>query len=465
MAGINRFSRRSFLKSSALAAAAWPFKKSLGSTAKKQPNIVWLIADDMGWKDCGCYGHPTIKTPNIDRLAAEGIRFTNAFVTSPQCSPMRATLWTGKYAHSMRVEDLHTPLPAEEAILPEILNKNGYYCGNLGKLHLGKAAAAKFDMADIDRHKWKKFLDERPKDKSFFLTVGFTDPHRPYKKGAIESPHTKDDVVVPAYLPDTGETRMELALYYDEISRMDGEIGQILDYLRQHKLEENTIVLFLSDNGSPFPRAKITLYDSGIGTPLIMKWKGHWQPSLRCGLVSTVDIAATFLDILGLQATTGMHGRSIFRQIIDPQKPGRKYVFAERNWHTTDDHIRALRTKKYKYIRNAYPSEPLGQDSGMTNSATFRKMRQLRDAGKLTKEQLQIFRCPRPAEELYDLDTDPCEFRNLVKELAYKKVLAELRCRLDKWVAETNDVPASKRKPDLINRETGEKLSNKKSSK
>jgi hypothetical protein len=173
-------SRRDFMIG---AAASMLMSPQVAQThQKKMPNIVLIIADDASLGDFGCYGHPHIKTPNVDQLAIDGVRFRHAFVTSPQCSPSRTSIWTGKYAHSMGTEDLHTPLPRGQIIVSELLRQKGYYCGNAGKFHLGKNAEQMLDFLDNDIKTWRKFMDIRPKDKPFFLVQGFYDPHRPYEK-------------------------------------------------------------------------------------------------------------------------------------------------------------------------------------------------------------------------------------------------------------------------------------------
>lgn len=436
---------------------------TIGSCALPQtdtsPNILWLMADDMGWRDVGCSGHPSIRTPNIDGLAADGLHFVDAYVTSPSCSPSRASLWTGKFAHSVGAEELNDPVPGDVLLLPELLrSKRGYYSGNVGKFHIGDNNARKFDYIRDGISDWRQFFADRPPDKPFFLTVGFRDPHRPYSPGIIEQPYTPDDVVVPRYLPDTGETREELALYYNEITRMDTEIGHILTYLREQDLERETIVLFFSDNGSPFPRAKTTVYDSGIRTPLIVHYPEHFGTGIRHGLVSLIDLFPTILDLLSVEIGDDLQGRSFAPLIHGTHQKIRDYVYAERNWHTTDDHIRAVRSLQYKYIWNAYPDEPLGHDMGITSSITARKMRELRDQGELTPEQRRIFQHPRPAEELYDVTRDPNEFYNLAEEPAYQEILKQYRNICRDWMEQSNDVSPSKRLPDTIDRETGEWL-------
>ncbi len=441
------------------AAAALPtLTRAISLDEEQPPNIVWLIADDVG-KDLGCYGNLTVKTPNLDKLSREGVLFTNTFVCSPSCSPSRACMFTGKYPHATGAEDLHVPLPEGQIILPSMLQLPGYYSANAGKLHMGQNGADQFDKVYGKVNAWTKFFDERPKDSPFFLAVGFHDAHRPYSKDTIPEPHNPAEVIVPPYMPDVPEIREELALYYDEISRMDGEIGKILERLDAEGLAENTIVGFWGDNGMPFPKAKTTLYEDGIETPMIFRWPGHAPAGgVHRGLASLIDLTPTMLEAAEIPVFGDIQGESMLNAIIDPSSPGRKHIFAERNWHNIDDHIRAVRTEQFKYIRNYYPNEPLSHPSDTVNSPSYVVMRQMRDEGTLTPEQMLIFRSTRPAEELYDIQKDPHEFQNLANKSEYQNVLRELREVLSQWVIETDDVSPGKRMVNNLDLETGERI-------
>jgi len=431
-----------------------------GGQASAPPNILWFIGDDVGRQNIGCDGNPAARTPNLDGLAADGVRFTNAFVTSPSCSPTRNSMFSGQVAHTLRVEDLHAPLPQGVDILPTLLRARGYWSGLVGKNHMGPHAAAQFDMVAGGVGKWRDFFDQRPKDRPFFLTVAFYDAHRPFDQKALDPPTDPAAVVVPPYLPDIPEVRRELAYFCDEIGRMDLAVGRILQRLDEEGLAENTLVLFVGDNGMPFPRAKTTLYDSGIGTPLVVRWPGHApKAATRAGLVSTIDLAPTMLAAAGLDAPAPMHGRTLLPMLADPKARPNTVVFAERNWHCIDDHIRAVRTERLKYIRNAYPDEPLGYPPDITREPSFQAMRKLRDAGRLTPEQMLQFRKPRPREELYDVTADPYEFTNLADDPAHRETLAALRVQLDRWIADTDDVPVTKRLKNTHDPETAEQIS------
>ncbi len=454
--------RRHFLKTSALLTSGLLtglVSQSTNAQNNQRPNIIWLIADDVGSKEIGCYGHPTIRTPNIDSIAKNGIRFTQAFVTTSSCSPSRASMFTGKYPHSTGAENLHDPLPSDQAILPELLSPAGYYWGSVGKCHLGSAAEKKFDVILRKVENWKQFMAERPKDCPFFLSVGFYDAHRVFDRGCVDPPYTHDDVIVPPYLPDIPEAREELAGFYDEITRMDGVIGEILNHLEENGIIENTLVVFFGDNGMPFPRAKTTLYDSGIETPLVAQWPGIIEEGeVYDGLVSLVDLAATMLHAADLPIPKDMEGISMINQVQKPEEHERQYIYAEKNWHDLEDHSRAVRDKRFKYIRNSIPEKPLETSADTAVAPLFQKMREMRDAGTLTREQMLLFRARRATEELYDLAYDPMEFHNLAYEPAYQGVLKRMRNALDNWIEETNDIPVSKSLPDEFHPETGERI-------
>ena len=243
-------------------------------TTPAPPNIVVFLADDVSLGDFGCYGNAGIRTPNIDALAKAGMRCRNAFLTTSSCSPTRISVLTGKYPHATGAEDLHMPLPDDQTFVSTRLHEQkGYVTGHMLKTHYGPNGNKQFQWYGKNVEEFPAFLDQA-EGKPFFLWVGFHDAHRPYKKGAVEPPHNPSDVTVPPFLADTPETRADLALYYDEISRMDGHIGQMVAELKRRNLFDKTLIVFFADNGMPFPRAKGTLYDSGIATPLIVTWPG-----------------------------------------------------------------------------------------------------------------------------------------------------------------------------------------------
>lgn len=427
------------------------------AASQEPPNILVLIADDLGDGDLGCYGHPSIRTPALDRLAARGVRFTSAFVTASSCSPSRCSFFSGLYPHSTGAEDLHVPLPEGKRIIPSYLRELGYFSANVGKLHLGEHAASQFDRVESDPDAWRAVLEQRPPGKPFFLSVGWHEPHRPYKDNIISDPAAPESVTVPPFLADTPETRADLALYHDYVTRMDRRADEILTWLDDNEPAGNTLVLFFSDNGMPFPRAKTTMYDSGIRTPMILSWPGHVpEGRVSHALVSTVDLAPSLIAFAGGRPAPEMQGQDLSRALADPCAGGRAFIHAEANWHDMDDHVRAVRDSRYKYIRNYYPAEPAPIALDLLGSPSYASLIRLRERGELNPEQMRRFMIPRPAEELYDTRNDPHEFSNLAADPTLAPVLERLRRECDRWLEETGDVPVSKRRVDLMDVYTGE---------
>jgi arylsulfatase A-like enzyme len=423
-----------------------------------------MIADDMGYSDAGCYGHPHIRTPNIDRLAREGMKFTHAFLTCSSCSPSRSSITTGRYPHNTGAKELHQPLPADQLVFAGLLKKAGYYTASAGKWHLGSAAKENFDTVaegggPSGCGKWVETLKNRPKNKPFFLWLAAIDPHRGYQPNTIGKPHGPDDAVVPPFLPDVAETRKDLAMYYDEVTRMDGYIGQVLDELDRQGVSDNTFVLFLSDNGRPFPRCKTTIYDSGVRTPFVVRWPGKvGQGSVCHSLVSSLDIAPTVIELVGLKQSPTFQGRSFAPLLADPAASTHDHVFAEHNWHDYQAHKRSVRSKRYLYIRNAFPDLPGTPPADAVRSITYQAMRRLYADGKLPPEQSDCFVAPRSAEELYDVNIDPDQLLNVAADPKYAKVLDEMRRVHEAWVRETGDGVPADPTPDQFDRKTGKRL-------
>lgn len=430
---------------------------SASPQVQASPNILVFVADDAGWRDFGTYGNKAIRTPNIDQLAANGLKFEQAFLTTPQCSPSRISILTGKYPHSTGAEDLHMPLPKDETIVPTYLQKAGYYTGHMRKTHYGPHGNEQFQWYSEDLSSaFPQFLDKRD-EQPFFLWVGFKDPHRPYQQNTIDRPHDPANVAVPPYLIDNQETRKDLARYYDEISRMDDQIGRFVEELERRGLRENTLIVFLSDNGQPFPRAKGSLYDEGTRTPLIFTWpKKISAGATYNGLTSVVDLAPTFLEVAGLAPQDDMQGQSILATLLDPTGPGREYVYSERNWHDTDAHIRSLRTKRYKLIRNGYPHRAFPMPADLGNSPSWFSLLDKKQKEALTHAQSRLFENPRPTVELYDLNNDPWEVHNLADDPEHRKTAMKLARRLDQWINNTGDFPPTqRRRADHTDRVTG----------
>jgi arylsulfatase A-like enzyme len=443
-------------------AAASPRQAAWADEAVKRPNFIIVVADDMAWDDCGAYGHPRIRTPNLDRLAREGMRFDRAFLTTSSCSPSRASILTGRYPHATGAPELHMPLPPDRRLLTEALRDAGYYTAAAGKWHLGNPAKVKFNLvreggppsgADF----WLPTLRERPKDQPFFLWLASLDPHRPYRQAPVPRPHATTDVVVPPFLPDTDVVRQDLADYYDEISRFDANVGLVLEELEAQRAARDTFVLVLSDNGRPFPRCKTTLYDDGIRTPFIVRFPGRVKPNtVTRSVVSSIDIAPTVLELAGAKASPTFQGQSFARVLTNPKAKAREYAFAEHNWHDYRAFERGVRSERYTYIRNWLPELPGTPPADAVSSTTFQQMRTLRDQGKLNDAQRSCFIAPRAAEELYDVQHDPHSLHNLASDPKLRPVLERMRKALAAWEQETGDhFERDKLTPDRFDRELG----------
>jgi N-sulfoglucosamine sulfohydrolase len=426
-------------------------------------NVLLIIADDQG-RDLGAYGNPVLRTPNLDRLAAQGTLFTNAFATVSSCSPSRSVIYTGLYSHSNGMyglaHDVHNQhlLPAVRT-LPQLLKAAGYRTALVGKKHILPDSALPFDHELAPEQpgnrdvafmagEARKFI-AGSEGKPFLLIVGYSDPHRaaenfgntrtwPEVTRAIYDPAK---VIVPPHLPDLPEVRRDLAQYYESISRLDSGIGLLLDALRETHHDDDTLVIYLSDNGRAFPGAKTTLYDEGIHLPLIISSPVQGKRGVRNNaMVSWVDITPTILD--WAHASSGgqrLAGRSILPIIGQSDPQGWDRVFASHNFHEIQQYypMRAMRTREYKYILNlAAPLEfPIAGDVASSPSWQVISARPSAGLGARTVPEF----LHRPAEELYDLRSDPSEVRNLAADPAHRAVQERMRAEMAKFRAETHD--------------------------
>ena len=421
-----------------------------------RPNFVLCIADDVSVDDFGCYGHPTIQTPNIDRLAADGLRFENAYLTISSCSPTRTSIITGRYPHNTGAPELHMKRSPHLGQLPQFpheLRKAGYYTTHVGKWHYNGDVTKSFDSRTNSYpsggEKLVPALQQRPKDKPFFLWFGSHDAHRGWDMPLKQGPHDADDVQVPPYHVDGEKTRVDLAQYYNEVHRFDANIGRVVDELKRQGVYENTVVMVIADNGRPFPRDKTWLYDSGIRTPLVIHWPaGIAKPAVVKSLASVLDLGPTILQAADVDRPASLQGVSLLPLIEDPSAKVRDFVFAERNWHTQRHHERLVRHGDYIYIRNNLP-ELVGlniahyaKDRKGKYGGKPRAYSELIDhwrAGKANKAQEDVVRQPRPKEMLFDVTDDPHQLENLADDPRYAEKLHLLRAALDQWAEQTGD--------------------------
>lgn len=417
--------------------------------------MVLFIADDVSWNDVGCYGHPTIQTPAIDALAASGIRFDQGYLTTSSCSPSRCSIITGRYPHNTGAPELHTSLPDAQIRFPELLRQAGYYTALSGKNHMVGSNDRAFDKISSGKgagksEDWVQMVKDRPRDQPFFFWFAAMDAHRKWQIEEGDPIYDPADVVVPPYLIDDAATRQDLADYYHEVSRWDRYIGLVTEEIRQQGELENTMIIIVADNGRPFPRCKTRLYESGIKTPFVV----HYPAAIKTAagattdsLVSAIDIAATALDVAGLEPAASIQGVSFLPILENPTATTRDVVFAEHNWHVYQAHERMVRHGDYLYIRNNYP-ERQNLCVEATSFPAGESLVAAHQAGQTTTAQQNIFRKPCPAEELYLVSKDPDNLTNLATAGEHAEALATCRQLLAEWTQTTGDSIPSDPTPD-----------------
>lgn len=417
----------------------------LAAGASSPPNILVLIADDLSRDYLGCYGNVGMHTPNLDGLAREGLRFNRAYVASAQCSPSRSAIFAGRTPHAIGTSRLHAELRPSVPTIVEPLKRKGYFTGIYRKNHLGDEFLQRLDFYGGPREPFTSFFERLPAGRPFFLWLGFTDPHRgpnnyDHIKGKAPRAHDPAQMRVPPFLPDTPAMREDLALHCDAIGRLDQECGALLALLRQRGLADNTMVVFFGDNGMPYPRAKATCYEPGINVPLLIRWPGRTKPgTVTDELVSTLDLATTWLEAAGLPALQPTEGRSLVPLLTGQPHEARRYVFAERNWHDTWDPSRAIVSDRYALICNFRPEVSYRGTLDHESAPPWAILAAERQAGRLRPELEPLFRSPRPPVEFYDLQNDPNEFTNLADDPALAGPRDAMLLALDQWMRDTND--------------------------
>jgi N-sulfoglucosamine sulfohydrolase len=461
------------LPASTSAQSPLAFASGGGGKAGTPRNVVLIVADDLG-RDLGCYGNTAIRTPSLDGLAKRGVRFTRAHATVASCSPSRASIYTGLFTHQSGQYGLqHLPHAQESHAwvwsLPRLLRAAGYFTGIIGKVHVGPTSVYPWEyenakggrnvaqMAQFAR----EFISKSGK-RPFFLVMGYQDPHRaakgfgnePFAKDPAEVKYDPKKVIVPYHLPDQPEVREELAEYYQSVSRMDRGVGLILELLRETGHLDDTLIIFISDNGIPFPGAKTTLYAAGVHLPLIIAGPGLPQGHTNHGMASYIDLAPTILDwtktpgpkdVAGKdvpkKAAKGyqLSGRSLLPGIGEENPKGWDAVFGSHQFHEITMYypMRSIRTRDHSYILNLAHKLDYPFASDLWGSRSWQGILKRGDTmlgQRSVKDYIQ-----RPREELYDLKKDPNELKNVAADPAYAEVLRDLRRRLRAWQEETND--------------------------
>ncbi len=432
-------------------AASLPNLTSCGDDASPPARILLITADDLGWKDVSSAGNPNLATPNLDRLAARGVSFTNAFDVTSTCSSSRTTYATGQYPHTHGVTGLvhrmpELSLPQGSSTLARHLADSGFTTAIEGKFHLAfPHEAGDYGYQEVmttlatqwivDSTRTIEFIRRMGRD-PWFLELNYMNPHRNLLGEFVQHPdHPRDagTLQIPEYvvLPDVAGAREELAAYYSQVERMDAMIGEVVSALESGGLLDDTLIAFISDNGSPFPRNKLSLYDRGTGTPLCFTWGDRLRPQAREELVASVDLMPTLLGLAGIEIPPTVQGRSLAPLLGASDAPWTSDgVFGEMTNHTGDAFpMRSVRTERYRYIRN-YDDRPIPLEGG--GQAWVRDF-------VSTLEPDHPWLAPRVPEELYDLTVDPNEQDNRIADVALAPVLAELRDRLDRHQAATDD--------------------------
>ncbi len=399
--------------------------------ADDRPNILWITIEDWS-PDLSCYGTKGIHTPNVDKLAAEGIRYERAFTTSPVCSTSRSAMMTGFHqnyigAHQHRTENKQ-PLPYGIRPIPHLLADAGYFtCLMSWKTDCNFLPDTKQELF-MDVKDWKNRKPNQP----FFARITFGGTHRLWNRDP-ERPIDIADVELPPYYPDTPFIRRDWANGLEQMQIVDREVGAILKRLDDEGLADNTLVFFIGDHGRCHIRGKQFLYDEGTRVPMIMRWPGKVQPGrVNEDMVMSIDICATVLNVAGVTPPVPLHGKSLLSDEIK----NRKYTFAARDkMDTTHDAMRSIRSKDYKLILNLMPERAYCQFSFYKEGAypALAELNVLNMEGKLTPEQVAFMSPTKPRVELFDLRSDPHEVHNVADNPEFADVKAELLAELERW--------------------------------
>lgn len=437
-----------------IGAATLLVSNSSAQEAQKRPNILWISTEDLS-PHMGCYGDAVAKTPNIDKLASKGIRYTNVFTSAAISSPVRAGMITGMYSTSIGCMHMRTTSyrrsvdnPIEFTAVPphyvkaftEYMRASGYYCTNNNKTDYQFAKdpvpASIWDESSRKAH----YRNRSDKSQPFFAVFNWVGTHESQNWNISKVKTDPKTVKVPPYYPDNEIIRKNIAKMYDNIATLDSVVGALISELEKEGELENTIIFFWGDHGDGLPRAKRWLYDSGLNIPLIIKYPGKNNTArVDNRLISSIDFGPTVLSLAGIPVPAHMQGIPFLGdQIGEP----RDAVYGARDRvDESYDMIRSVRTKDYLYIRNYYPNEPFPiWVPYLSNMPIYKEMLRLDAEGKLSGPQKSWMAYSRPPEELYDVKTDPFQIKNLVKDPSLKLVLADLRRKHKVWTMETGDL-------------------------
>ena len=434
------------LLSGGIAQAAKP---ATGTTPKK-PNIVLVITDDCRFLDLGCYGSPDAITPNIDRLAAEGVRFTRFFQATAMSSATRHCLLTGLYPVRSGAYPNHTRLNDGVGTLPQYLKQAGYRVALGGKRHIAPIEAFPFEYLSNEQQRTvypeliEPFLaDVARSGEPFFLYVGSTEPHDPWNKGD-QSLWNPNDLTLPCNLVDTPATRKQFRNYLAEINELDNQVGAVDALLHKYGLDENTIFIFTSEQGYSFPFGKWTCYDEGLHTGFVIRWPGTVKPGrVTDAMCEYVDVTPTLVDIAGGKIPEGLDGRSFLPVIKGETDSFKNEVYGiqtSRGIFFGPEYyaIRSIRNERYAYIMNLTPEATFKCMSTNPKKGWWMSWKEKAATDEFARRQVERYQ-KRPAEELYDIVNDPFQTRNLADDPQYAGEKARMRAKLLQWMESQGD--------------------------
>ena len=445
-------SRREFLKAVGAGGAALAAPQIVlgGTKLKGKPNVILYIVDDQGINDAGCYGNPVIKTPGLDSLASEGTRFTHGFCTSASCSASRSVILTGKYNHATgqygHTHNYHhfVSFPNIKS-LPVLLAEAGYRTMSAGKYHVAPEEVYHFGeyigvSSPVQMANECRDFITAEENKPFFLCFCTVEPHRPFRRDGSDS-FAAQDVIVPPYLPDTQRCREELAQYYGSVQRADSGLVRLTEILKESGRWDDTMIIYISDNGIAFPGAKTTLYEPGMRLPCVVRNPYAKKKGIVTNaMVTWADITPTILDFAGAGVKEGdFHGRSFLSVLEEEESKGWDEIYASHTFHEITMYypMRVVRTRKYKLIWNiAYGLDyPFSTD--LWGSETWQDI--LKRGEKIYGQRTIEAYIHRPKFELYDLENDPHEIKNLADDPKDAKVLKELKDKIKAFQKRTGD--------------------------
>lgn len=418
---------------------------SFGAGKASKPNFVFIIADDCTFRDIGCYGGQA-HTPNIDKLASEGMLFTQCFQAAPMCSPTRHNIYTGLYPVKSGAYPNHTFAKEGTKSVVHYLKPLGYRVALSGKKHINPPEVFPFEYSgkgnNPDFEALDKFVSEcKESETPFCIFACSNEPHSPWNKGDA-SRYDADKLKLPPYFVDTKETRENMTRYLAEITYYDWQVGQALELLDKNGLADNTLVIVVSEQGSSFPFGKWTCYDTGLQSAFIARWPGKIKPgTLSDALIEYLDVLPTYIEAAGGKVPKVLDGKSLLPVLMGKAKEHKEYVFSEmttRGIINGSEHfgIRSIRSSRYKYLWNFTPE--IQFQNACTKSSIFKSWQEKATDDADAADKVRRYE-HRDGEELYDITKDQYEWNNLADDPKYAKVKAQLRKRLLEWMEAMGD--------------------------